>query len=1030
VPGAGSPRPAAPAAPQGGGTVQYVPGGGAARPDPTPVPARPQNGGGTVQYVPGSGAAQPAPTPAPAKAPGSGTVQYVPNAGSPRVATPAPAGGGTVQYVKGSAPARPAAPPPPPAPEYPAPEPGEKVRQYELIRRLGKGGMGEVFLARDTRLGRRVAIKFLHTQDPALVQRFVLEARATARCNHENIVTLYEADTHQGRPYMALEFLQGRTLAALLEDGKPMPPGRAVELVAPVLRALERAHAEGIVHRDLKPENVFLTDAGVVKVLDFGIAKVTGAAEPAARRGSDPAIGDELVSLTQHGTTLGTLAYMSPEQWMGGDLDRRTDLWAAGIMLFHMLAGKHPLHGLQGMQLARVAQLDEPMPSLAKLSTGLPTRLVQIVDACLQKDRAKRPPDALTLLRALEPYLPGRAGRELEVDESPYAGLSAFQEADADRFFGRTHEIAAMVARLRDRPVIAVVGPSGIGKSSFVRAGVVPALKRSGEDWKAYVIRPGRSPLAALAATVAQVGATGSGSQGSVVQEATQERDLVARLVAEPGHAGSVLRAAARRHNRRILVLVDQFEEIFTHVPDEKERLAFTACLAGIADDATSPVRLVISIRSDFLERVAEDPRFMAEVSAGLFFLTRPSDQGLRDALTLPAEMAGFRFETPEMVDAMIHDLRSTNGALSLLQFTASQLWDARDTGQRVLTRASYDAIGGITGALAGYADRFLEQLAEGPRAAAREVFLRLVTPDRTRAIASVDELKEVSGRRGEVEPLLEQLAQARLVVISKSDRGSTAELVHESLIHGWPTLRHWLDETGEDAHFLEQLRGATHQWAARGHAADLLWRGELADEAARFQRRYRRELPEQQKAFLDAVVSQMRRAARRRRTFAVAGVMALLLVAAGSLVALVVIRRAQQEAVRQRAEAVRQQTEAERQAGLARVAEAAAKQQAAELAVKERERDEAARRAEAVSAELAAKNAELGSALSTAQDARRRATDARQRAEDAATAARLARERADQSARELAVRLAEEKARADRLQQQFGSPMAEVLPP
>ncbi|MBL8783389.1 MAG: serine/threonine protein kinase, partial [Deltaproteobacteria bacterium] len=154
------------------------------------------------------------------------------------------------------------------------PEVGGHMAQYEVIRKLGEGGMGVVFLARDTRLGRRVAIKFLTSTNPELTQRFIIEARATARVEHENIVSIYEVGEWGGYPYMVLQFLQGQELGKLIPRGKQMPVPRVVEIMTPVLRALAYAHSEGIVHRDLKPDNIFVTDGGVTKVLDFGIAKV------------------------------------------------------------------------------------------------------------------------------------------------------------------------------------------------------------------------------------------------------------------------------------------------------------------------------------------------------------------------------------------------------------------------------------------------------------------------------------------------------------------------------------------------------------------------------------------------------------------------------------------------------------------------------------------------------------------------------------------------------------------------------------
>jgi hypothetical protein len=353
------------------------------------------------------------------------------------------------------------------------------------------------------------------------------------------------------------------------------------------------------------------------------------------------------------------------------------------------------------------------------------------------------------------------------------------------------------------------------------------------------------------------------------------------------------------------------------------------------------------------------------------------------------------------MVEELVSDLSSTDGALSLLQFAATQLWEARDSVHRVLTRASYDAIGGIAGALARYADRVLDDLSPETRSGARALFLRLVTSERTRAIVSIEELEEVSQGRPEFDQLVDQLVQARLLVIQKSDRGTTVEIVHESLIHSWPTLRRWLDESGEDAHFLDQLRAGAKQWDAARRRRDLLWRGEIAEEARRFHRRFRGQLPPLQQSFLDAVLAQEVRAARRKRGLVIGSVTFLSLIVAASLVALFIIRNAQKEAVRQ--------TE------IAQTAEAAARDRAKALEKKEHERAEAAQRAEAAGTELQVKNDELVVALNSA--------------ENSAMEARREQERADSAARELAVRLQEEKERVRRLQAQFGSTIADSLP-
>jgi eukaryotic-like serine/threonine-protein kinase len=822
------------------------------------------------------------------------------------------------------------------APASATPEPGARINQYEMIKKIGEGGMGTVFLARDLRLGRRVAIKFLQAEQPELTQRFLVEARTTARCQHDNIVVIYEVGEYGHSPYIVLEFLNGKPLTSLTEHGQRLPYTRAVELLCPILRALQCAHDQGIVHRDLKPDNVFLTDSGTVKVLDFGIAKVLqqghvrGVPERTAELTHMPSpveltTGSDS-SLTQAGTIMGTLQYMSPEQWgIGIEIDHLTDVWACGILLYRMICGRHPLYPLEGNQLMATAMLELPMPSMAVMAPpDVPRELVQVVDRCLMKWKQQRWQSAAELLEALEPFLPGRRTAELQLDESPYAGLSSFQEQDAGKFFGRNREIAAMVARIRDRPLMAVVGSSGVGKSSFVRAGLLPALKRSGETWESLVIRPGRSPLHSLAALLLPlVGTslnTSSETSASLAEEVEEQQRLAEKLRREPGHLGHVLRGRARRSDSKLLLFVDQFEELYTQVADAAERAAFTAALSAVADDATSPLRVVLSIRGDFLDRVAEDQQFVSELTQGLFFLGQPHRDGLREAITLPAEMAGYNFETAGIIDDMLAHLETTPGALPLLQFAAARLWETRDRQRRLLTEESYQAMGGVAGALASHADRVIGDLA-AHYMLIRSILLRLVTGERTRAIVPMSELLEMS-RQGqhqsqsqsqEVQHLVDQMVAARLLVVQTLDggKGSTVEIVHESLVHGWPMLRRWLDESQEDTALVDQLRIASRQWHAKGRDAGLLWRGDTAEEARKFRLRYTGPLAALERAFLEEVIGAHTSAIRRRRLAVTAALIGLSMLVVAAMVTLVVIQKSRNEARRQAAIALVAQRDA-----------------------------------------------------------------------------------------------------------------------
>ncbi len=938
------------------------------------------------------------------------------------------------------------------------PRPGAQINQYEIIREIGSGGMGSVYLARDTKLGRKVAIKVLQSNHPELTQRFIIEARATARCSHENIVIIYEVGEISQQPYMVLEFLSGTTLTELVTGGKRLPPARVIELMVPVVKALVVAHEQGIVHRDLKPDNIFVTEAGGIKVLDFGIAKVRDQATEKAPSGTPSApsnagirlptaaeLGDNTnTNLTRQGVIMGTMKYMSPEQWgIGVEIDHRTDIWAVGVIMYRLLAGKHPLAPLQGNQLVVTAMVDKPMPKLREAVSDVPQGICDVVDRCLQKHKEYRYKDARELLKALEPFLPGRySTMQLQLDESPYAGLSSFQESDAARFFGRSREIAAAVNRIRDRPIMGVVGPSGVGKSSFVRAGLVPALKASGEQWETLVIRPGRSPLMAIAAMMSPMV---SSTSTTVVDDLKEQAELARQLAAEPGQMGQVLRARARRANRKILLFVDQFEELYTLVPDHAERAAFTACLAGAADDASAPVRVVLSLRSDFLDRVGEDPQLMSEVMQGLFFLTPPGRDGLRDALVQPAEMAGYHFENPVMVEEMLTHLETTPGALPLLQFAATKLWDAKDSTRKLLTQNAYNAMGGIAGALASHADSVLAELSGPSQALARQLFLRLITPERTRAIVSLAELAELSPGTGDVQRLVDHLTAARLLVTQTatdgSAQGSTVEVVHESLIHSWPSLKRWLDETQEDSQFVEQLRVATKQWQAKGRDPGTLWRGEAAEEAMRWVKRNKSPIPTSQKEFLDAVIAEATRAERRKRTFTIGLVafLTVLLVAAAG--ALVTIRKSEKVAAEnaEKAEAAKKVAQANEQTAKSALAAAEEKErqrkeeEAAKLAaVKKEERTSA--QLDMTFEELQQKNADLEVALAEATESRERAKTAQGEAEDSAARAKAAQAQAEAAedkeriAKEEAQRLKDKaEAKAAELEKQIGKLMEEL---
>ena len=451
-----------------------------------------------------------------------------------------------------------------------------------------------------------------------------------------------------------------------------------------------------------------------------------------------------------------------------------------------------------------------------------------------------------------------------EDEDNPYPGLAAFTEADADRLFGREAEAAALWRKISARRLLAVIGPSGVGKSSLLRAGVVP---RAPPGWRVVVFTPGEAPTLSLARALAP--------------DHSGDPAAMARLLGfNDADTALVVVSRWRGQFREAVLVVDQFEELFTLNPPEVQA-SFIALLRRLVDAAD--VHLVLAMRDDYLYHCQQYEQ-IGPIFKDLTPLPPPTPEGLRRALKEPAARMLCRFSSELLVDRMIAEVEGERGALPLMAFAVHRLWEERNREERLLTGEAYERIGGVAGALAKHAEATLERIGAERLPIVRELFRNLVTAEGTRAVREADELLSVfaDSQRESAAEVLRELIDARLLtgyrVQGDDDRElRRVEIIHESLLTSWPRLVRWQAQDAEGALLRDQLRQAAHLWEEKGKPDDLLWSGASYREFAVWRERYPGALSELEEAFYTAMASLAGRRRRRRRIALVAGFAVLL---------------------------------------------------------------------------------------------------------------------------------------------------------
>jgi WD40 repeat protein/class 3 adenylate cyclase len=494
-----------------------------------------------------------------------------------------------------------------------------------------------------------------------------------------------------------------------------------------------------------------------------------------------------------------------------------------------------------------------------------PERLFQLVVDGLPSDFP--PPRTLDKQAAADAAFRGEVG-------VPYKGLEAFQPQDAEFFFGREELVADLGRRLSGSAFLAVIGPSGSGKSSVVRAGLIPAIwsgahgLAQGRDWRVVIMTPGPHPLEELAVRLA----TERGlSPGSVLEDLRRDPHNLCLAVRQL--------LLDQSQDAKVVLVVDQAEEVFTLCRDEEERRLFVELLAHAAEETAQTV-VVLALRADFYGHCASYPALAALVQDHQSLVGPMRESEIRRAIELPAAKAGLRLE-PGLVARILEDVGSQPGSLPLLSHALLETWSRRQ--DQTMTLGAYLDSGGVRGAIARTADAVYGELEPEQQEVARRIFLRLTEPGQgtedTRRRASLAELLPGGDEQAAVEEVLDILARARLVTVGQD----TVEVAHEALIREWPLLRRWLDEDREGLQIHRRLTDDSREWVRYERDPGLLYRGARLSAAQEWGEANTARLSAEEQAFLSACREAVEReaAARRRRQQilkAVAATLAVLL--------------------------------------------------------------------------------------------------------------------------------------------------------
>jgi DNA-binding SARP family transcriptional activator/WD40 repeat protein len=715
------------------------------------------------------------------------------------------------------------------------------ARGYEIHELVGETGFGRRFRGFHGTLAREVGILVIDealADSPGFIRRFEAEMQTVSRFEHPHLAPTLDYWRDPQAAFLITPFYRGGTLEEAIAD-RPLPMEKVMRLADQLSAALGFLHRQGYPHGSVAAQSVLLDEESNAYLADTGLAAAAGDRQPAEAE----------------------------------------DIYQLGALVYRALTQRSP----------------DETTSLREWRADLPFELDHVIARALHPEPALRYRRIEDLARGLRQgvgldvsAVPSEASNDVE-RRNPYKGLRAFQEADASDFHGRDALVEEMVEALTASRLIAVVGPSGSGKSSAVRAGLLPKLRQGAvpgsESWLITDMFPGAHPFEALEVALLRV----AGSR---------PRDLYETLT---GDAQGLVGAANRllpSETSELLLVVDQFEELFSVVSSAEDRRLFLDSLIAAVDDS-SRLRIVLTLRADFFDQPLRYPEFAEVFRSNVVAVSPPTRDGLTRAVAQPALTVGVSLE-PGLVTRIVDDVRDQPGGLPLLQFAMTDLF-ARRIGD-VLTLDDYEASGGVGGALAKRAEELYSGLSSRGKEAARQLFLRLVTVDEiaddTRRRVRQSELLGLGIDPSVMSETMHQFGALRFLSFDRdpATRMPTVELAHEALLREWDRLRTWIDERREDLLIHRRIQVTVQDWEASDSDPSYLLRGGRLEQAQTWVERTDIAIASGEMAFIEASVENQGREEEERRALeakatrrrkAVVGVLAGGLVVAGFLGAL-----------------------------------------------------------------------------------------------------------------------------------------------